>query len=130
MKQGPISRHTKTFRSEYFWLHLLLRPNSTFSGRRRLLIVLKMLNIALLASFFLKNLPISDRFFVLLCLGIEVEFLFVGHLKVTHFPRHTETSVPLFVRQFYLRNDFRNLNKLTTRTSNIQNNCDLEHGII
>ena len=70
MKQGPIRRQEKTFRSEYSWLHLLMRPKSTFSGRRRLLIVLRMLNIALLVSLFLKNTPISDRFFVNLCLGM------------------------------------------------------------
>lgn len=85
MKQGPIRRHTKTFKSEYIWLYLLLRPKSTFLGSRRLFIVLIMLNIALLASFFLKNLPISDRFFILLCSGMEVEFLFVIHHKVAHF---------------------------------------------
>ena len=112
MKQGPIRRQTKTFKSEYIWLHLLLRPKSTFSGRWRLLIVLRMLNIALLASFFVKYLPISDRFFVLLCLSIEVEFLFVRHLKVTHFPRHTETSVLFLLDNFTHTYNFRNLRLL------------------
>ena len=72
------------------------------------MIVLKMLNIALLASFFVKYLPISDRFFVLLCFGIEVEFLFVGHLKVTHFPRYTKTSVPILLTKFTHNNNFLN----------------------
>ena len=45
-----------------------------------------------------ENVPISDKFFVLLCVGIEVELLFVRHLKVTHFQRHTETSVPFSVQ--------------------------------
>jgi hypothetical protein len=98
MKQGLIRRQTKTLRSEYTWLHLLTRPKSTFSDRRRLLIVLIMLNIALLASFLSKNLSISERIVVILFLGMEVEFLFVCHFKVTHFPQHTETSVPLSFR--------------------------------
>lgn len=51
-------------------------------------------NIALLASFSLKNLPISENIFVLLCIGIgEVPFL-LRHYKGTNFPRHTEASMP------------------------------------
>lgn len=39
---------------------------------------------------------------------------------VTHFPRHTETSVPYFVKQFYLRENFRNLNYKVSKIMNIE----------
>ena len=93
MKQGPINKAMNTSSRRYNWLHLLCRPNSSFSDMRRLFIVFIMLNIALVASFFLKNVPISDKFFVLLCLGIGVEYFIVRYLKDTHFPRYTETSM-------------------------------------
>lgn len=97
MKQGPINRHTNTCSREYTWLQRLLRPKSTLSDILRLFMVSIMLNIALLASLFLKNVPISEKIVVLLCSGIGVEFLFAWYLKVTHFPRHTEISMPLFM---------------------------------
>ena len=45
---------------------------------------------------FLKNVLISDRNFVTLCIGIGVMSLFVSHLKVTHFLRHTQESNAFF----------------------------------
>ena len=40
---------------------------------------------------------ISDRKFVTLCIGIGVMSLFVSHLKVAHFLRHTQSSNAFFV---------------------------------
>ena len=56
-----------------------------------------MVNIARSESFFLKNVLISERNFVTLCIGIGVMSLFVSHLKVTHFLRHTQVSNAFFV---------------------------------
>ena len=43
------------------------------------------------------NVLISERNFVTLCIGISVMSLFVSHLKVTHFLRHTQVSNAFFV---------------------------------
>ena len=45
-----------------------------------------MLNIVLLASIFLKNMLISDKFFVILYVDIEIEFHFVETIKIR--PNH------------------------------------------
>ena len=55
-----------------------------------------MAKIAWSESFFLKNVLISDRNFVTLCIGIGVMSLFVSHLIVTHFLRHTQVSNTFF----------------------------------
>ena len=55
-----------------------------------------MTNIALSELFFLKNVLISDRNCVTLCIGIGLVSLFVSHLKVTHFLRIKQESYAFF----------------------------------
>lgn len=67
-----------------------------------------MANIAWSESLFLKNVLISDRNFVILCIGIMS--LLVSYLKVTHFLRHTQVSNAFLHLYIHVFINFRNFN--------------------
>ena len=69
-----------------------------------------MVNIARSELFFLKNVLISERNFVTLCIGIGVMSLFVSYLKVTHFLRHTQVSNAFLHLYIHVFINFRNFN--------------------
>ena len=71
-----------------------------------------MVNIAWSESLFLKNKLISDRKFVTLCVGIGIMSLFVLHLKVTHFLRHTQVSNAFLYLYIHAFVNIRNFNQL------------------
>lgn len=70
MKQGNSISSPSNCNCVNLQLHLLSIPNSLFSDRQRASIMSIIAFIALVASFSLKNLPISEKTFVLLLLGI------------------------------------------------------------
>ena len=85
MRQGLIRRQTKTFRSKYS----LVAP-------------------ALAAKQHLFRESSSERFFVLLCFGIDVEF-FARHFKSAHFLQHTNILMPFLLYLFTRDTIFQNL---------------------
>lgn len=70
MKQGNSISSPSNCNCVNLQLHLLSIPNSLFSDRLRASIMSIIAFIALVASFSLKNLPISEKTFVPLLLGI------------------------------------------------------------
>ena len=62
-----------------------LNPEQPFSDRLRASIMAIIAFIALVASFSLKNLPISEKTFVPLSLGIRLLYFFVGTSKLQKF---------------------------------------------
>ena len=72
MKQGNNNNSCSTCNCEYLQLHLLCSPKSLFSERFNVHVMSIILFIALVASFSLKYLPISEIKFVPLLMGIEV----------------------------------------------------------
>lgn len=71
-----------------------------------------MVNIARSELFFLKNVLISERNFVTLCIGIGVMSHFVSHLKVTHFLRHTQESNAFLHLYIHVFINIRNFNSI------------------
>lgn len=82
MKQGNNISSPSNCNCVNLQLHLLSLPNSRFSDSRRTSIMFIMAFIALVASFSLKNLPISEKMFVPLLLSIGLLYLFVSTSKL------------------------------------------------
>ena len=61
-----------------------------------------MVNIAVSESLFLKNLLISERIFVTLCIGIGILSLFVWRRKSTHFLQFMQVSNAFFAPEYSL----------------------------
>ena len=76
MKQGHTNKSWNTCSSEYLLPERLLRPKSVHSFILIPLITSIMVNIARSELFFLKNVLISERNFVTLCIGIGVMSFF------------------------------------------------------
>lgn len=70
MKHGYSSNVWNTYSKEYTLLHLLFMPKRASSDISNHLITSIMEYIALCASLFLKNAPISERKSIPLCKGI------------------------------------------------------------
>jgi hypothetical protein len=70
MKQGNNISNPSTCSCVSLQLHLLSLPKSRFSDSRRALVMSIIAFIALVASFSLKNLPISEKMFVPLSMSI------------------------------------------------------------
>ena len=69
MKQGNNNNNCSTCNCEYLQLHLLSSPKSLFSEKFNVRVISIILLIALVASFSLKYLPISEIKFVPLLYG-------------------------------------------------------------
>ena len=78
MKQGNNISNPSTCSCVSLQLHLLSLPKSLFSDSRRAFVVSIIAFIALVASFFLKNLPISEKMFVPLSLSIGLCTLYLA----------------------------------------------------
>ena len=72
MKQGNNNNSCSTRNCEYLQLHLLLSPKSLFSEKFNVRVISIILLIALVASFSLKYLPISEIKFIPLFIGMKV----------------------------------------------------------
>ena len=84
MKQGNNSNSCSTYNCEYLQLHLLSSPKSLFSERFNVRVMSIIVFIALVASFSLKYLPISEIKFVPLLIGMEVFVIcYLVHYKFT-----------------------------------------------
>lgn len=72
MKHGNNNNSCSTCSCEYLQLHLLSDPNSLFSERFNIRVMSIIWFIALVASFSLKYLPISEIKLLPLLMGMEV----------------------------------------------------------
>ena len=84
MKQGNNSNSCNRCDCEYLQLHLLSSPKSLFSERFNIRVMSIIWFIALVASFSLKYLPISEIKLLPLLMGMEVFvfcFLFITKLQ-------------------------------------------------
>ena len=107
MKQGNSISSPSNCNCANLQLRLLSIPSSLFSDRLRASIMSIIAFIALVASFSLKNLPISEKTFVPLLLGIRLLYFFVGTSKLQKF-RDIRKSLCSFL---YSILNLRNLNK-------------------
>ena len=84
MKQGNNNNNCSTCNCEYLQLHLLSSPKSLFSEKFNVRVMSIIWFIALVASFSLKYLPISEIKFVPLLMGMEVFVIcYLVHYKFT-----------------------------------------------
>ena len=85
MKQGNSNSNSNNCSCVSLQLHLLSLPKSFFSDSRRTFVVSIIAFIALVASFSLKNLPISEKMFVPLLLGIGLSIFLFSTSKLLFF---------------------------------------------
>ena len=102
MKHGYNSKAWNTCNNGYTLLRLLFMPNRVNSLILNHFMTSIMKYIALCASSFLKNALISERKSVTLCTGIGLSNVLICNYKITHFLRHTEIPVPLFLPEYEL----------------------------
>ena len=100
MKQGNNNSNPRTCSCVSLQFRLLSLPKSLFSDSRRTLVMSIIVFIALVASFSLKNLPISEKMFVSLWLGIGLSILFVSTSKLLIF-RDIRKSLCSFLRSYF-----------------------------
>ena len=98
MKQGNNNNSCSTCNCEYLQLHLLSAPKSLFSEKFNVRIIFIILFIALVASFSLKYLPISEIKFVPLLMGMEVLVICFAHYKFTKILPYRQASIPFYFR--------------------------------
>ena len=83
---------------EYLQLHLLCSLKSLFSEKLNVRVISIILFIALVASFSLKYLPISEIKFIPLFMGMKVFVICFVHYKFTKILPYGQASIPFYFR--------------------------------
>ena len=119
MKQGNNNSNPSTCSCVSLQLHLLSLPKSLFSDSRRAFVISIIAFIALGESFSLKNLPISEKMFVLLLLGIGLSIFLFDTSKLLIF-RNIRIALCSFFHHYFI---FFELAKLELVIETINKKC-------